>query len=248
MAPETPSRRTQAPKQRAPRGSVVTYAPGKSAHGHEAMTRRKIAEDIAALLGIDFAGEHDWSARYREPLYFVPADSIVGVDTAAALGIRSERDLFGGVVPHAFVATKSITHPLFEPQARGPGRLVAGVPGARGRLRCLPASPRSAAENAIACAGSLLERGPVRVKRSLGIGGRGPVPVQTTRRSSIRRSTASTTQEIALHRHRPRRAPGRRRHVQRRPGACAAAWWRATGARSVSRRTITAPRSTAAPT
>ena len=47
------------------------------------------------------------------PIYFVPSDTLDSEVTARA-GIRRESDLFGGVVPHPFVATKTITHPLLD--------------------------------------------------------------------------------------------------------------------------------------
>ncbi len=43
--------------------------------------------------------------------YFVP-DETLAAGEAARLGIHDEDDLFGGVVPEAFVASKVITHPL----------------------------------------------------------------------------------------------------------------------------------------
>ena len=52
----------------------------------------------------------------RATFYFVPSCTLNG-DEAAALGIHGPDDLFGGVVPHAFVATKAISHPLVAPDA-----------------------------------------------------------------------------------------------------------------------------------
>jgi hypothetical protein len=104
-----------------PRGSVVVHSPSKlyGCH-HERATHAEAARRLAALKGFDFAGEYDPGARYPGPVYFVPGDTLVGVQTANALGIRGEDDLFGGVAPHAFIATKVITHPLVEPDACAP--------------------------------------------------------------------------------------------------------------------------------
>ncbi len=41
----------------------------------------------------------------------MPADTVVGLNEARALGVLGEDDLFGGVVPHPVAATKAITHP-----------------------------------------------------------------------------------------------------------------------------------------
>ncbi len=105
-----------------PRGVVVVRSlSGRDfAQSHEKATRIGIAERLAALKGFGFAGDYDPSARFPGPVYFVPSDTLVGIEAALALGVRGEDDLFGGVVPHPFVATKAITHPLVAPDARAP--------------------------------------------------------------------------------------------------------------------------------
>src|SRR3712207_1824823 len=110
-----------APSQ-SPRGVVAVYSdPGRGfAHGHEKATREGIARRLAALKGFDFAGEFDPDTCYPGPVYLVPGDTLVGLGAAAALGVRGEGDLFGGVVPRAFMATKAITHPLVGPGAAAP--------------------------------------------------------------------------------------------------------------------------------
>ena len=60
------------------------------------------------------------SAHFPGRVYFVPSDTLIGVENAARLGIAGEQDLFGGVVPYPFVATKAITHPLVGPNAYAP--------------------------------------------------------------------------------------------------------------------------------
>src|SRR5215218_5880680 len=107
---------------RVPRGTVATYAVHGHgfAHSHERATRDGIARRLAVLKGFDFVGEYDPARPPPGPVYLVPSDTLVGLDTAAALGVRGEDDLFGGVVPHAFVATKAITHPLVGPNAPAP--------------------------------------------------------------------------------------------------------------------------------
>src|SRR5687767_14284720 len=104
------------------RGVVVTLAPDdpRHAHGHEGATQASISRRLAALKGYAFAGEYDPSRRYPGRLYFVPHDTLVGAAAARALGILTEDDLFGGVVPQPFVATKTITHPLVDPGATAP--------------------------------------------------------------------------------------------------------------------------------
>src|SRR5436190_17806963 len=90
--------------------SVVTYRSRQALRsGHEHATISEIARHLAALRGSRYDGEFE--AGRRTHSYFVP-DETLSSETATALGIKGERDLFGGVVPFAFVATKAITHGL----------------------------------------------------------------------------------------------------------------------------------------
>ena len=162
------------------RGVVVTYALAAAfdRDSHEARTREGIAKKLAELKGFEFAGEYDPSSRYDGSVYFVPSDVLASIEAAQALGIHSEDDPFGGVVPHGFAATKVITHPLFDAQAQAPTGWVPAFPQAVAGsvLEGFSAFARSDAQRAGA---RLLERGPVRVKRATGIGGRGQFVVKT---------------------------------------------------------------------
>jgi hypothetical protein len=93
------------------------------------------------------------------------------------LGIRSEHDLFGGVVPHAFVATKAITQPLIDRDAMAPEgwsmRFHEDAPHAvlRGFTVFSSADARRAAAR-------LLQIGPLRTKPVHATGGRGQAVVR----------------------------------------------------------------------
>jgi hypothetical protein len=158
-------------------GEVVVYrrdAGDRAAHDHA--TCSAIARRLATLKGYTFAGEHEACSSPALRRYVVPTSTVVGIDHARALGIRTENDLFGGVVPHPFVATKSITHPLIAPDARAP----VGWSAAFGRDvedAVLDGYSAFAIEDAIRAGRELLARGSVRVKRALGIGGNGQVVV-----------------------------------------------------------------------
>ena len=156
------------------RGAVVQYTdsaadpPGK----HESATRTLIAAKLAALKGYEFAGDYDPARRYTGPLYFVPNDTLIGSKLAQTASIRDHHDLFGGVVPYPFAATKTITHPLVSNDAFAPdgwshefARSVQGVV-LFGFSAFTPADLRRAA-------GRVLERGRTRIKPARGIGGRG---------------------------------------------------------------------------
>lgn len=161
------------------RGTVVTYAPGNAdPGGHMALTRAALARMLAELKGFAYGGEYAPERRYAGPLYFVPKDSLVGVQQARALGVRSAEDLYGGVVPYAFVATKAIAHPLVGPRARAPRGWSAAF-AERVRDLVLPGFSAFALDDARLAGRQLLERGPVRIKLGQGLGGHGQFIVET---------------------------------------------------------------------
>jgi uncharacterized protein DUF3182 len=152
---------------------VVTYSLGATGapEGHDASTRTEIARRLAAFMGFTFEGEYDRTHLYPAPPYFVPGTTLT-IETASLLGVRSEHDLFGAVVPYPFVATKTITHPLLEVASRAPAswyaefpRRVAGV--------VLEGFSVFDHEDALLAGRRLLRSGPVRLKLATGIAGRG---------------------------------------------------------------------------
>src|SRR5439155_64879 len=98
----------------------VTYSSRDGEGRHAAMAREAVAARLAKVKQFDFAGPYDPAKRYAARLYLVPSDTLVGREAAAKLGVRTENDVFGGVVPTAFAATKTITHPLVHPKAYAP--------------------------------------------------------------------------------------------------------------------------------
>jgi hypothetical protein len=100
------------------RGVVVAYTPDRHEHAseHERVSLIEFARRLAALRDYEAGGVYEPSRRYPGHVYFVPSSTLIR-DEAAALAIRGADDLFGGVVPDAFVATKAISHPLVAPDA-----------------------------------------------------------------------------------------------------------------------------------
>jgi hypothetical protein len=157
----------------AARGSVVLGIGDGAAHSaHEAATHTAIAEQLADLLGYDFAGAYVPGRPYPGPVYFVPGDVLVGLDEAAACGIRGAGDLFGGVVPERVLASKAITHPLVDAPTRTPEGWSASF-AERVRPVVLPGFSAFAAADARRAGRALLDRGRVRVKPAHGRAGRG---------------------------------------------------------------------------
>lgn len=157
---------------------VVTLANAGSPglRGHEAAAREAMARKLADLLGYEFAGEHEPAKMRAGHVYFVPQDTLLR-EPALRLGIRDAADLYGGVVPNAFVATKAITHPApagARVPARWPHELAA-------RLHNIVLQGFSVfdADDARRAARSLLPCGRVRIKPAQLLGGAGQRVVAT---------------------------------------------------------------------
>ncbi|MCG6541560.1 DUF3182 family protein [Pseudomonas sp. KSR10] len=160
------------------RGAVVTLTNRPNEPEHEKVVHEQLAKRLAALQGLAFLGEYDAEASYPCPLYFVPSSTVVGTDLARKLGLEGERDLFGGVVPHAFIETKAITHPLVRPDAGSPlgwsrefsRRVTGGV---------LPGYSVFSLHDAREAGRRLLNEGALRIKPVRATGGRGQERVST---------------------------------------------------------------------
>jgi hypothetical protein len=178
---------------RAPCAVVVSYthAARCAPASHESVTRRGIAEKVAALHGYEYAGEYDDAGEYEGAVYFVPGDTLL-LETAHGLGIRAENDLFGGVVPFPFVATKTITHPLVHPRAIAPLGWSREFARAVGDA-VLPGYSAFSRADAIRGGERLLKQGRVRVKPALALGGRGQTVVAD--RQALERALAEIDPE-----------------------------------------------------
>jgi hypothetical protein len=156
------------------RGMVVCYSCKASVNprSHERVTHSELARKLASIKNCDFAGEFDATYRYAGPLYFVPSETLVAVDFAHALGIHGEQDLFGGVVPFPFVATKTITHPLPDADSYAPEGWSSGF-AQRVHGAVLPGFSAFTLRDARHAGARLLEQGGVRVKKASGVGGLG---------------------------------------------------------------------------
>jgi len=85
--------------------------------------------------------------------------------------------LFGGVVPHPFVASKAITHPLVDPDASAPAGWSHAF-GERVRDVVLDGYTVFALANAREAGARLLQRGPARLKAVRAKAGRGQCTVR----------------------------------------------------------------------
>src|SRR5690606_33948230 len=73
---------------------------------HEAHVRRHLAEQLAGVLGLRFTGVRHGRQLDETDIYVIPDATLVTPQP----GIRSDQDLYGGVVARPFMASKAISH------------------------------------------------------------------------------------------------------------------------------------------
>lgn len=155
-------------------GHVLAWSvdPSHYSCAHELASRKALAQRIAALKGYAYFGEVGDAPIPEGPLYFVPSDTLTDAGLARRIGIHSEHDLFGGLVPHPFVATKAITHALVDGDAAAP---QGWQPSLSSRLHDAVLAGYSAFSepDARRAGRDLLREGSVRVKAVRATGGRG---------------------------------------------------------------------------
>lgn len=157
-------------------GTVVVYPARGNEPEHEKQVHFGLGRRIAQLLGLQFGGQYEPERRYPGRLYFIPSDTLIGMEFARGLGIVSEDDLFGGVASHPFIPTKAISHALLGPDAVAPdgwssefGRLVQEA--------VLQGFTSFSLDDAHEAGKRLLQYGPLRIKPVHATAGRGQVLV-----------------------------------------------------------------------
>lgn len=164
--------------------------------GHEARTHRALVHRIAGLIGAAYADDPADDAAQGNTAYFVPDRTLI-TDEAEALGIRGEADLFGGVVPHAFVATKTISHGLIDAAVIAPDGWSHRLGEALGEA-VLPGYSVFSRDDLLRAGRALLAGGPVRIKAAHEAGGNGQRVVVTAAELD---DHAATLTEAMLRRH-----------------------------------------------
>ena len=152
--------------------------PGSPLQGHDMATKARVAERLADFLGYAYVGsQHPEQGSAASQVdgnraYLVPSDTLIGLEGARRLGVAGVEDLFGGVVPHKFVATKLISHGLVNPTADAPEGWSHDF-GRRTRPAVLPGYSVFSVRDALLAGELMLDDGAVRVKHPFGVGGRG---------------------------------------------------------------------------
>ena len=141
---------------------VVPFVDDARVHApHELASLQAAAGRLSALLRRPASGA-------AQATYWLPIRTLLQQE-AERLGIVDEAGFWGGVVPHAFVGTKLVSHPSW-PGAQPPGgwRDVPGV-----AAHTLPGWSVFSREDAVSACADLLAGGAVRAKSPYARGGNG---------------------------------------------------------------------------
>lgn len=150
---------------------IVPARDGEFADEHQRCARAVLGQRLAEITGGVFAGEMAGEADSGVEPYFLPADTLT-IGEARRLGIGSEADLFGGVVPHPLIASKAIAHPLVSPSSPAPSEWNADFAEAIADV-VLPGFTVFSRTDADSAGRELLRGGPVQVKATGGFAGFG---------------------------------------------------------------------------
>lgn len=134
---------------------------------HERASVEYFGRRLAGLMGRDFR----LRALPGLPGYFIPMETLTR-EQAAMRGITSGEHIFGGVVPHAFVATKVISHGLVEAPGNVPEGWAPGLGSALGSA-VLPGFAAFTPDDLVQAVSRLLPMGRVRCKLAHARGGNG---------------------------------------------------------------------------
>lgn len=159
-----PARFASAGIARSP-AAVTPFIDNARGHAtHELASLHAASLRIAALLG---CGSGEGAQDQEGARYWLPIRTLLR-EEAALLGIDDESQLWGGVVPHAFVGSKLVSHPLWPGGSGAPSgwRDVEGIDAC-----ALPGWSVFTRTDARAGCEALLAGGPVRAKSPYARGG-----------------------------------------------------------------------------
>ncbi len=134
---------------------------------HEVASLHAASLRVSALLGCADSGDAGADVTRAGPRYWLPMRTLLR-EEADLLAIDGEDCLWGGVVPHAFVGTKLVSHRLW-PGGSGAPEGWRDVPGVDDCT--LPGWSVFSRGDALAACAALLEDGPVRAKSPYARGG-----------------------------------------------------------------------------
>lgn len=158
------------------KAGVVLLNGDVDAPEHERAVHQGLAIRLATLLGTRFIDEGEAALVGSSELYYLPPRTLMDSERHALLGIKSEQDLFGGLIDCPFMATKAISHPL-PPGFKRPYGWTDAFAVACGDALLDGWTVFSLAEARVT-AGQMLQEGAVRLKPVRATAGRGQVVVR----------------------------------------------------------------------
>lgn len=156
---------------------AVVLFPTRRLPPHELASHAAVARQLATLHSVPFAGLYDPGAAPAGRAYYVPTGTLIAHPELEALAVSDPSHLFGGYVPHRFVATKAITHPLVHANAQAP-QGWSNAFTSRVAHATLPGWTAFCEADAHAAFEQLRSLGPVRFKPVNATAGRGQSIVQ----------------------------------------------------------------------
>jgi len=140
----------------------------ESTPDHERAVHQALARSLATLLHTEVV-----EARMdaHDNLYYLPTATLIDPQRYQQLGITSIEDFFGGLVPHPYMATKAISHPLPAGGLFPQGWTDDFARHASDAL--LKGYTVFSRDDALAAATLLLRDGPLRMKQVRASAGRG---------------------------------------------------------------------------
>ncbi len=159
--------------------SVMPYADAARPmnNEHDRASRAELARRVARLGHGQMVESGAGMVEARAGLFLVPYD-VLQAGEAERMGIVREEQLFGGVAPHRFIATKIVSHGLLVADARAPAEWNGDVAAALGDSVLHGFSVFGEAD-ARAAGRLLLAHGPVRLKDVEATAGRGQIVADT---------------------------------------------------------------------
>lgn len=156
------------PRQTDRKQGVLLLDTRDSTPDHERAVHRALAQYLATLLHTEVV---DGTAQGHDNLYYLPTATLIDPQRYRQLGIASIEDLFGGLVPHPYMATKAISHPL-PAEALFP-RGWSDDFARHASAALLKGYTVFNRDDAVAAAALLLRDGPLRLKPVRATAGRG---------------------------------------------------------------------------
>ena len=164
-------------RSRTASGGVFFHDCRPRAKAHDLAAQRDVARRLSSLLSAAYRGELAASDTLPSGGYLVPNDTLTSFEVARRLGVRSELDLFGGVVPYPFVAKKVISHGRVSPNSVVPDGWTDAF-AQRVADAVLPGFSAFSLDDARRAGRLLLGQGTVRVKAAGDSGGAGQTVVR----------------------------------------------------------------------